>query len=65
MLQCLTSSTRTFVSRIMVISLVICQYYGGGQGFNMDIDSALIHRGPDGSMFGFAVSQHKDNGNSW
>ncbi|KAL1478297.1 hypothetical protein MTO96_035127 [Rhipicephalus appendiculatus] len=30
--------------------------------FNVDLPSALVHRGPEGSMFGFAVTVHRDRG---
>nr|XP_054932188.1 integrin alpha-PS2-like [Dermacentor andersoni] len=30
--------------------------------FNVDLPSALVHRGPKGSMFGFAVTVHRDRG---
>uniref|UniRef100_A0A224Z2I5 Integrin alpha 8 n=1 Tax=Rhipicephalus zambeziensis TaxID=60191 RepID=A0A224Z2I5_9ACAR len=33
--------------------------------FNVDLPSALVHRGPEGSMFGFAVTVHRDRGFNW
>lgn len=43
----------------------LCSLVGTAGGFNVDLPSALVHRGPEGSMFGFAVSQHRDRGSSW
>ena len=33
--------------------------------FNVDIPSALTHRGPSGSYFGFSVDVHMDRGLNW
>ena len=35
------------------------------RAFNVDIPSALTHRGPSGSYFGFSVDVHKDRGSNW
>lgn len=31
-----------------------------GHCFNVDIDSAVLHKGPENSYFGFSVVQHLD-----
>ena len=33
--------------------------------FNVDTKTALIHEGPQGSMFGFKVVLHKSHGEEW
>lgn len=34
-------------------------------GFNIDTEMPLVHRGPPGTYFGFSVTQHKDGRTSW
>uniref|UniRef100_T1JAK7 Integrin alpha-2 domain-containing protein n=1 Tax=Strigamia maritima TaxID=126957 RepID=T1JAK7_STRMM len=38
---------------------------GVARAFNMDLNSFVMHRGPDDAMFGFAVAQHRDRATSW
>ena len=35
------------------------------RGFNIDVRTASLRRGEDGSMFGFTVAQHVDRGQNW
>ena len=50
---------------IIVEAFIICFLPRDVCAFNMDLDTALIHRGPPGTYFGFSVSQHKDGRASW
>lgn len=34
-------------------------------GFNIDVQRAIVHRGENGSMFGYAVAQHIDQSTNW
>lgn len=34
-------------------------------GFNLDTSSAIVHAGPDNSLFGYTVAVHKDRNDHW
>ncbi|XP_055959156.1 integrin alpha-V isoform X2 [Patella vulgata] len=49
----------------MVLLCVLGIWTNLASGYNVDVDSPLIHAGETGSMFGYAVSQHIDQATSW
>jgi hypothetical protein len=49
----------------VLVGLLCSPFLHSSYGFNIDVPSAITHRGPSGSMFGFAVAQHKDSNISW
>lgn len=50
---------------IMLLLTLVASLFQVTRAFNIDLDTALIHRGPPGTYFGFSVSQHKDGRASW
>lgn len=38
---------------------------GGGRGFNVDVESRLVHRGQRDTWFGYSVDIYKDARESW
>ena len=50
-----------------IVSLLILSsiFIIGTNGFNVDTEQPLIHRGPGGSYFGYGVAQHKDGRAPW
>lgn len=50
----------------VVLQLAVLQtYWPVTTAFNLDVGSAITHRGQPGSMFGFSVAQHRDSNVSW
>ena len=49
-----------------VISLVtIIAHIGLVTAFNIDVDSVVVYKGEQDSLFGFSVASHRDQGNGW
>lgn len=52
-----------------LIVLVIVQFLGfiipSASAFNLDLKNPIIQRGETGSMFGFSVAQHLEQGEGW
>ena len=53
----------TAVVQFLLVSVFVS--VSSVSAFNVDIPSALTHRGPSGSYFGFSVDLHKDRGVNW
>ena len=53
----------------LVLLLILCP--GVILGFNVDVNSKIVHSGPPGTcnradcMFGFSVAQHREQGQAW
>ncbi|KAL8622402.1 hypothetical protein ACOMHN_041730 [Nucella lapillus] len=50
---------------VVVLVLVVVMVCGGGECYNVDTVTAVVHGGEPGSMFGFSVSQHIDQSTNW
>ncbi|VVC36327.1 Hypothetical protein CINCED_3A009292 [Cinara cedri] len=54
-------SSRPVYYYVLLLTALCCTVFG----FNVDVKNCIKHRGPEGSMFGFSVAQHKEHGRSW
>lgn len=51
----------TLIVSLLIVSLIVPSTYT----FNLDTANYIKHEGESGSMFGFSVALHKENGRSW
>ena len=47
------------------VLVTLTLFVGCGTAFNVDTRTAVVQSGPEGSMFGFSVAQHKDQSQNW
>ncbi|CAL1533806.1 unnamed protein product [Lymnaea stagnalis] len=47
---------------VVVLGLLVAP---GAEAFNVDLETAVVHQGTSGSMFGYAVAQHVDQSTNW
>lgn len=50
---------------LSIVQFLILNHSQVSQAFNVDTASPLIHKGPDGSYFGFTVAEHRNQGQLW
>lgn len=50
---------------VVTWSVAILFVTSGVSGFNVDVGTASLRHGDQGSMFGFTVAQHVDRGQNW
>ncbi|XP_015914570.1 integrin alpha-PS2 [Parasteatoda tepidariorum] len=50
---------------LVLLCLLLCLANFSVVGFNIDTRTALVHHGVNGSMFGYAVSLHRDRDDGW
>nr|AAC23572.1 alpha integrin subunit SU2 [Lytechinus variegatus] len=53
------------MARILLLSFYAILLLDSTAGFNFDLRAPLKFDGPDGSMFGFSVAQHRDGNTDW
>jgi hypothetical protein len=49
----------------VALGLLLASLVDMAGAYNVDLRTALVHTGQPGSMFGFDVAQHVDQGSSW
>ena len=50
---------------ITTVIVLLSDLLLGVNGFNIDVDSVVIYKGAEESLFGFSVASHVDQGNGW
>ncbi|KAK3731729.1 hypothetical protein RRG08_035399 [Elysia crispata] len=60
-------SQETQLKQLMVVAvtIVLVLLTPPAVAFNVDLKSAVVHEGPENSMFGYAVAQHIDQSTNW
>ena len=53
------------MATIIKLVIIIVQLLGLVTAFNIDVDSVVVYKGEEDSLFGFSVASHRDQGNGW
>ena len=55
----------TMATVIKLVIIIVVQLGGLVTAFNIDVDSVVVYKGEEDSLFGFSVASHRDQGNGW
>ena len=53
------------MATVIKLVIIIVQLLGQVTAFNIDVDSVVVYKGEEDSLFGFSVASHRDQGNGW
>ena len=53
------------MATVIKLVIIIVQLLGLVTAFNIDVDSVVVYKGEEDSLFGFSVASHRDQGNGW